>query len=114
MIARNSFIDYIKKENRIKSVSMEDFKFFIASDVATPENQAIKNSQKDQVMKAIYDLPVKYSEIMILRYVEEKTYQEIGEILQIPLGTVKIRLHRAKEKLKIYLLKTVGEPDELL
>ena len=113
MIARNTFIDYIKKENRIKSVSMEDFQFFLASKTATPEKQAIKNSQIDEIMEAIYSLSVKYSEIMILRYVEEKSYEEISEILQIPLGTVKIRLHRAKEKLREMLLCSIGEIDEL-
>ncbi len=99
MIARNAFYDYVTKENKFKTVCMEDMQFFLASCESGPEDKAILKSEYEDVLKNIYELKPKYSEILILRYVEEKSYEEIGEILNIPLGTVKIRLHRAKEKL---------------
>lgn len=48
----------------------------------------------------LYTLPEKYKDILILRFMEEKDYGEISDILKIPPGTVATRINRAKKKLK--------------
>ncbi len=53
-----------------------------------------------KVREVINLLPAKYSEILVLRYLEEKDYQEISDILQIPMGTVATLINRAKTKFK--------------
>lgn len=53
-----------------------------------------------KVREAIANLSAKYSEILVLRYLEEKDYREISDILQIPMGTVATLVNRAKGKFK--------------
>ena len=52
------------------------------------------------LLQALEELPVHYREIIILRYFEYKEYDEISDILELPPGTVAIRLKRGKERLK--------------
>ena len=63
----------------------------------------------DEVSVAINDLPSEFRTIIILCDLEEFTYEEMSKILDIPIGTVRSRLHRArnmlKEKLKEYAMK---------
>ncbi|MGM0607225.1 MAG: RNA polymerase sigma factor [Candidatus Muiribacteriota bacterium] len=99
MIARNCFYDYVKKEKKINFVSMHDLEFFLSADETGPEKEAMNREEVREVVKKIYTLKPKYAEILILRYIEDLSYEEISQILQLPLGTVKIRIHRAREKL---------------
>jgi RNA polymerase sigma-70 factor (ECF subfamily) len=57
------------------------------------------------VKKVIMELPKKYATILTLFYVEDLTHDEICDVLQIPLGTVKVHLHRARTLLKERLSK---------
>jgi RNA polymerase sigma-70 factor (ECF subfamily) len=56
-----------------------------------------------KIMEEIDRLPKKYKQVVIYHELEEKTYEEIASILNIPIGTVKSRLHNGKELLKIAL-----------
>ncbi|MFH1567379.1 MAG: RNA polymerase sigma factor [Gemmatimonadota bacterium] len=56
--------------------------------------------RRDQVRQAIDDLPDPYREVVVLHYLQDLGYEEIAAVLEIPLGTVKVRLHRAKERLR--------------
>jgi RNA polymerase sigma-70 factor (ECF subfamily) len=48
---------------------------------------------------AIQSLPPRYRHVIVLRHQEEKSYEDIAEILKLPLGTVKARIFRAREML---------------
>jgi RNA polymerase sigma-70 factor (ECF subfamily) len=52
------------------------------------------------ILQQISDLPPKYRSIIILRYLEDFSLKEISDILDIPLGTVKTRIHRGREALR--------------
>ncbi len=52
------------------------------------------------IEKGLEELKPKYKEVIILHYLENMSYKDIGDILQIPIGTVGIRVMRAKEQLK--------------
>ena len=67
-----------------------------------------KNRQKI-VLKAVYDLPKIYRDVVILAHFEDKTLNEISLKLKIPQGTVKSRLFKAKEILKTNLTFLTGE-----
>ena len=56
------------------------------------------DEKKVQVRKAIDTLPENLRQVLLLAYFHELKYQEISEVLEIPLGTVKSRLHAALEK----------------
>jgi RNA polymerase sigma factor (sigma-70 family) len=64
-----------------------------------PEAELIKNANSQVVCKALEELPLEYQEILILRELEELSYREIAQIIEIPLGTVMSRLSRARREL---------------
>ncbi len=66
----------------------------------TPETILMQRSDSHLVQTAIEELPVHYREILLLCDVEEMSYQEIGEALSIPIGTVMSRLSRARKTLR--------------
>ena len=55
---------------------------------------------REIVNKALYRLKSKYRDVILLKYIEEKSYQEISDIIKKPIGTVGSLLNRAKEELK--------------
>jgi RNA polymerase sigma-70 factor (ECF subfamily) len=75
--------------------------------IIAPEDLMIDDERLQAVRRAITTLPENYRIPLVLRDVEEKSYEEIGEILNLPDGTVKSRINRArnllKEKLRDYL-----------
>ncbi len=102
-IATNNCIDYIRKKKlktfSIDQVTGEDGEnsrpWEIAGNSPTPEESMIKK-QKTSLLKNVVDkLPVRYRKLVILRYFEELSYEEISTQLDIPLGTVKAQLFRA-------------------
>jgi RNA polymerase sigma-70 factor (ECF subfamily) len=69
----------------------------------TPETLFIEHSQQQALQTAIESLPVHFREILLLCEVEEMSYQEIAEMLSIPMGTVMSRLSRARKALRLIL-----------
>ncbi|GAB4177378.1 MAG: sigma-70 family RNA polymerase sigma factor [Calditrichia bacterium] len=103
-IASNHTIDFLRKKKlKTTSIHGEDSKDQnqripqFESKTFTPEEDLLQTERIKMIEKAIDDLPEKYKQIIILRHREEKDYNEIAEIMNIPLGTVKARLFRARE-----------------
>jgi RNA polymerase sigma-70 factor (ECF subfamily) len=69
----------------------------------TPESILLAQSQRDEIEYALEQLPVIFREILLLCDMEEMSYQEIGETLGIPKGTVMSRLSRARRALRASL-----------
>ena len=61
-----------------------------------PLEQMVQQEQYKEVLEAINALPDKYREVMLLKYTEDMTYNNIAEILDVPVTTVQIRLVRAR------------------
>ena len=72
----------------------------IASDDQLPEETIEKMELQDRIQYEIGRLPDKYRTVVVLKYIEELSLQEISEILDMPLGTVKTRIHRGREALR--------------
>jgi RNA polymerase sigma-70 factor (ECF subfamily) len=104
-IASNNCIDFIRKK-RIKVTSMdtgftrdngEIIYFDARSNTKNPE-EAIIQSQKVKMMRNLVSkLKPRYRELVELRYFDELSYEEIAETLNLPLGTVKAQLFRARD-----------------
>jgi RNA polymerase sigma-70 factor (ECF subfamily) len=106
-IATNNCIDFIRKKKLetmsistgFKDESGDDIGMEIRDQNLDPQEESIK-SQKIEVMRMLVSkLPAKYQRLVDLRYFKEYSYEEIAEKINIPLGTVKAQLHRAKELL---------------
>ena len=73
-------------------------------DVSYQPDKFLLSKEKDKLIEeAIQNLPEKYRVAIVLRHNEDKSYEEISEIMDIPLGTVKARIFRAREMLKKHL-----------
>jgi RNA polymerase sigma-70 factor, ECF subfamily len=72
----------------------------VAADVKMPEVEVENMELQETIQKEISKLPEKYRSVIVLKYIEELPLQEISEILDMPLGTVKTRVHRGREALR--------------
>ncbi len=72
----------------------------IASDTILPEDEVENLELQETIQREITKLPEKYRSVIVLKYIEELSLNEISEILDIPLGTVKTRIHRGREALR--------------
>jgi RNA polymerase sigma-70 factor (ECF subfamily) len=72
----------------------------LASNSPLPEQELESLELQESVQKEIIKLPEKYRSVIVLKYIEELSLNEISEILDLPLGTVKTRIHRGREALR--------------
>ena len=111
-ILRNTFLSSRSKLERRMTDAMDSKEngTELAVDMETPETILMHRSNSQLVLRAIDDLPVQYRETLLLCEVEEMSYQEIAEILSIPIGTVMSRLARARKAVRDSLRGTAGGP----
>jgi RNA polymerase sigma-70 factor (ECF subfamily) len=100
-IAHNAFVNGLKRKERSPFV-LVDFDTILAHAVSeeTGVSDRDMKDMKDMIERGLGELAPKYREVLILYYLEEMSYKEISEILQVPVGTVGIRIKRAKEALR--------------
>ena len=115
-ILKNAYInEYRKKSKRPKKVDFEDIVSYQNSDTASSSKyldlrqEIFENMMGDEVTIAINALPIDFRTVILLCDIEGFTYEEISKIIDVPIGTVRSRLFRArnmlKEKLKAYAEK---------
>jgi len=115
-IATNLAISELRRRKRRKLLSLtglfqneidEGIEFQPADERSLPDKDLIDGERSRQIEKAIAALPDKYRAPIVLREIEDKSYDEIAAILGLGLGTTKSRINRArgllKEKLRNYL-----------
>lgn len=73
----------------------------------TPEEQYIKNEQIRELRNIIQGLPEKYQKVIILFHYQQMTYQEIADVLELPVRTIETQLYRGKQKIREQLIRTV-------
>lgn len=96
-IARNTFIDYVRR--RQDDLSIDDRFSAPASAAPTPEESVINLQQRSQIEHYLERLTPRYRELIVLRFFDEYSYEEIAAKLSLPLGTVKTQIHRAREQM---------------
>ena len=108
-IARNLWIDRMRSAAvHGKPLSLEapaggegrSLQERVASRVQSPVEILAREEQQDALRRAIDQLPEEQKAVVILSEIQGMKYQDIGEILGVPVGTVKSRMHTAMEKLK--------------
>jgi RNA polymerase sigma factor (sigma-70 family) len=105
-ILRNNFLSSRSRVERRMTVAIdsEEEEPELPVDTETPETILTDRFNSQLVQRAIDDLPARYRETLLLCEVEEMSYQEIAEILSIPIGTVMSRLARARKSVRESLL----------
>ncbi|MFV0393412.1 MAG: RNA polymerase sigma factor [Coprobacillaceae bacterium] len=98
-IAYNTSLDLYRKNKRRNTENPQDIEDMSDIDSDT-ENTIRKKVILESIQNQIDDLPNDMREICVLRFVADCSIEEISEIMKIPKGTVKSRLHRAKSKMK--------------
>lgn len=105
-IATNHTIDYLRKK-KLQTLSIDkprktksgEIEMQLEDQSAQTDRSIIRKQRQNIVQNAIDELPEKYRKVIRLRHMEEKSYQEISEELDKPLGTVKAHIFRAREML---------------
>ncbi len=106
-IAANSSIDHLRKK-RIQALSLDrpvdtgdgTMEIEVPDNSFNPELALVRKQQRFSIEEAIEALPPKYREVIVFRHKDDKSYEEIADLLGIPVGTVKARIFRARELLK--------------
>ena len=117
-IASNACIDFLRKEKRRKTVSLtalddadQSYELSVADLDADPALIAEAASERERVFAALNELPQEYRVVLSLRAIEDMTYEEIAELLELKTGTVKSRISRAREMLRRYFSGNFSKRD---
>jgi RNA polymerase sigma-70 factor (ECF subfamily) len=110
-ITSNNCIDFLRKkkertisiDNNLKNSEGREMAFNIKSGNLSPEEKMIREQRISLLHEIVENLKPKYRELIEMRFFQEYSYDEMAEQLNLPLGTVKAQLHRAKMFLQITL-----------
>jgi RNA polymerase sigma factor (sigma-70 family) len=113
-IATNNCIDFIRRKRKntvsidkgIETDEGSEMQMDLKSGVLDPEEKLIKKEKIERMHEIVDKLKPRYKRLIELRYFEEKSYSEIADELQLPLGTVKAQLFRARDFLYDILKKS--------
>ena len=115
-IMKNSFINIYrrtsKEPDKVDYNDVEEFYHSIRAESADPndlEEKIFSNILDDDVSGALEALPEEFRTVVILCDIEGFTYEEIAEFVDVPIGTVRSRLHRGRKMLRVRLLDYARE-----
>lgn len=115
-IATNHSIDYLRKK-KMRTLSIDEpvrskdgeMKIELPDHDSETDAFLIRKQRERIIKEAIESLPDKYRTIIQLRHEDDKSYQEIADMLELPLGTVKAHIFRARELLNKFLIDKRGQ-----
>jgi RNA polymerase sigma-70 factor, ECF subfamily len=105
-IAHNAAVDHLRR-NATREQSLvvgpegDTFDLPIESARLSPEQESERRERRGEIESVVRALPANYRELIILRHSQDLSYEEIVEVTGLPLGTVKNRLFRAREMMRV-------------
>ena len=109
-IVRNTAYTLLKKNRTADlTTTFDEDIHAVGHDSVSPATILERAEDAELIKNAMNELPAEFLEILTLRHQEELSYQEIGEMLKIPAGTVMSRLARARAKLREYLASQISQ-----
>ena len=108
-IVHNEAINFIKKHKKETSLEASEWTEKIIDDKENVERNFDRKEANKMISACLNELPFKYQEPLILYYLEEKTYEEISDVLRLPMGTVGTRINRGKKMMRVIFQKKGGE-----
>ncbi len=113
-IASNNCVDFMRKkrlDTLLFNYEYDEYGYSIPIDInddtPNPEEKMFSKEKSTVIRSLVEELKPHYRELILLRYYEELSYEEIAAKLNIPLGSVKAKLFRAKEMLHAIMSKEV-------
>lgn len=107
-IATNLCINFLQSSRVRKGGADPDLVLQMPDRGKQPDSLYEEKEQRQRIHQAILGLPAKYRAVVILRHMQDKTYEEISTILDLPLNTVRTHLFRARELLRRRLFEPVS------
>ena len=99
-IVRNTFYTSIQQNRVTEAIDrFDDEEDIFISEAPNPEMLLLQESDKQLIRRALRKLPTQFLEVIVLREFEELSYQQIADLVQVPIGTVMSRLARARKHL---------------
>ena len=98
-LATNAAIDFLRREKKHTDHADID-ELEQPDDGPSPQETVERKERTAAIRDAVAALPEQYRQVLLLRYMQELSYEEIGAALHLPEGTVKSRINRAKSQLK--------------
>jgi RNA polymerase sigma-70 factor, ECF subfamily len=111
-ILRNTFLTSRSGLSVKMTVPLDREEDAIGPTADTPEALLLARADQQMVQSALERLPVQFREVILLCDIEEMSYQEIAEIVGIPIGTVMSRLSRARKSMRELLAEKLGGPSK--
>lgn len=109
-IATNHTIDYLRKK-KLATISIDkpfqtkdgEMEYELPDTSYRPDRHIVEDQQRELIQQAIESLPPKYHKVIVMRHQQDRSYEEIALALDLPLGTVKAHIFRARALLYKYL-----------
>ncbi len=110
-LASNACVDLLRREGRHRaaagpSLNDEALNLDIPDRAVSPQTAAEQAELRGQIEAGLAALPPDYRQVLILREIHQRTYDEIADILNLDLGTVKSRISRGRKQLRKILLES--------
>lgn len=96
-ITRNACLTARKSRTATRGLSLDDPSIHYQAERASAASNAPDHSP--DILALVAGLPIQYQQVVLLFYMEERSYEEVAAMLDLPLGTVKTFLHRARKQL---------------
>jgi len=110
-IMTNAHIDMVRRRGRIKTTSIENAgtdgttAWDLPDHEAAPDRAMMLNTMEEPVQKALMSMTAEFRTAVLLADVEGLAYEEVAEIMNTSVGTVRSRIHRGRKQIRTHLLK---------
>lgn len=112
-IAHNAAIDHLRRHNTGRTEELErtsdetgaTYERPLKSGAPTPEEESERAERRKEIEDVVQALPPGYRELIVLRHAHDFSYDEIADVTELPLGTVKNRIFRAREMMRAELVE---------
>ena len=109
-IVRNTCYTWMQHNRSLElTIPLDDELYEIESKDLNPEALLLQSAETQMLRQALEELPLEFREVIVLRELEELSYKQIADTVQVPVGTVMSRLARARGRLAQILLSCRGE-----
>ena len=104
-VATNLVYDHLRRQQRRHRIldTVQTTPDLVDEHLTDPEELALQGDIRRAVEEVIAALPPHYRTVVVLRYLEDMSYREIATALDMPIGTVKTHIHRARELMRVAL-----------